>query len=141
MAQYGDVDVASYVPVYDTVAEFENVCRQVWINGNILFVIEEAELYLGQDMALTPYAKKIILRGRNRGIGIMPITRRIALLNKNVFSLSDHVFLFAFFAKNDVDYCRAFLGAEYAAKLRGLTDYRFIYYGQGAAKICPAVKI
>lgn len=142
MDQYGGAgNIRRYVPANDTIEEFDNVCRTVWDHGNILFAIEEAELYLKESAPLPPYALKVVLRGRNRGIGILPITRRIALLNKNVFSLADHVFIFKFFARNDVDYCASFLGKDNAAKLRNLAGYRFIYYGNGLTKIMPAVRV
>jgi len=137
--QYGALNIQRYVPMYDTMAEFENVCHSIWLHGNVLFAIEEAELYLPERKELTPYAKRIILRGRNRGIGFMAITRRIAMLNKTAFSLSDHVFLYPFFSKNDIDYCREFIGSESAAALRTLKKYYFIYYRDGIAKTLPPV--
>ncbi len=66
-----------YLPKSDDVLEFDSVCKQLCARSNCLFVIEEAERYLGQGKSLGPYAFTVINRGRNWGIGILAVTRRI----------------------------------------------------------------
>jgi len=131
-----------YVPTTGTMAEFEYVCDWVWREQNILFVIEECESWIGENMAMSPSFWKIINRGRNYGIGVMAVTRRIANLSKTVFSLSDHVFLFRFFAPNDVKYCAEFIGREWGDRLRVLPKFNFLYYGaEGVICECPPIRL
>jgi DNA helicase HerA-like ATPase len=131
-----------YVPQSDTPEEFAYVANWVWREQNIMFAIEECENYIGEGMAICQAAKNIINRGRNYGIGYMAITRRIANLSKTAFSLSDHVFLFRFFAPNDVRYCSDFIGRDWAARLQELPKHNFLYYGaQGEVCECPPIKV
>ncbi len=129
LGQYNDFN--HYIPQTGKLDEFEYVCKNVWQRGNVLLAIEEAEQVLGERLSWSDHAYKIVNMGRNRGIGLMAITRRIAELKKTVFGLSDHVYLYKFFAPNDVDYVKSFLGREWANRLRNLPQYHFIYYGGG----------
>lgn len=140
LGQYSEF--SHYVPEAGTVQEFDYVCQHIWERGNVLFVIEECEGYLGERMSLSPYAFKIVLQGRNRGIGMMAITRRIANLSKTVFSLSDHVYLFRFFSPNDIHYCQDFIGREWASKLATMPKHHFLYYsGEGQLTACPPINV
>ncbi len=140
LGQYTEFD--NYVPTRGSPEEFDAICKMIWDQSNVMFAVEECESVLGERMALTPYSFKIILQGRNRGIGLIAITRRIALLNKTVFSLSDHAFLFRFFAPNDVKYCQEFIGRQWAFRLQKLPKYHFIYYGaEGEIRECPPISI
>jgi hypothetical protein len=97
---------------------------------------------LPEGKPFTPNIKTLILRGRNRGCGVMANTRRLAMLNKTMFGLSDHNFIFRLFTPNDIDYCRQFIGQEYANKLRSLINHGLIYYGNnGVLKELPPLKL
>ena len=140
LGQYNEFN--NYIPQTGGIEEFDYIAKEIWQRVNIVFVVEECESYLGERMALSPYAFKIVLQGRNRGIGVIAVTRRIANLSKTVFSLSDHVFLFRFFAPNDIRYCQEFVGREWATRLQKLPKYRFIYYGaEGELIECPPIPI
>ncbi len=140
LGQYPEFD--RYVPQTNSLEEFDRVARAIWERGNIIFMVEECENVLGERMSLTPYAFKIILQGRNKGIGLIAVTRRIANLSKTVFSLSNHVFLFRFFSPNDIKYCQEFIGKHWAEHLRTITRYNFLYYSsEGEIIECPKLQI
>jgi hypothetical protein len=140
LAQYPEFN--RYVPQTGSQAEFEYVAAWVWNEGNIMFAIEECERWVGEGMAIAPSMTKIINMGRNKGIGYMPITRRIANLSKTAFSLCDHVFLFRFFAPNDIKYCSEFIGREWGKRLQELPKHNYIYYGaEGVVCECPPIKV
>uniref|UniRef100_A0A6H2A2J3 ATPase domain containing protein n=1 Tax=viral metagenome TaxID=1070528 RepID=A0A6H2A2J3_9ZZZZ len=138
--QYAEFE--HYVPETSSIEEFDSVAKRIWLKGNMVFVVEECEGYLGERMALSPYAFKIVLQGRNRGIGLIAVTRRIANLSKTVFSLSDHVYLFRFFSPNDVKYCAEFIGRAWGARLQKLPKFHFLYYStEGEIMECPPIAI
>ena len=141
LGQYSEFS-DTYVPRSSSLEEFDSIARMVWQRGNTVFVVEECESFLGERMNLSPYAFRIVLQGRNRGIGLIAVTRRIANLSKTVFSLSDHVYLFRFFSPNDVKYCSEFIGRAWAARLQKLPKYHFLYYSaEGEITECPPLMI
>src|SRR4030042_4493860 len=93
--QYTNFDPkCHYVPQSDSLAEFESVCRKLCARSNVVFLIEEAERYLGQGKPIGPYAFDLINRGRNWGVGIIAVTRRIQRLSKDYFDLCQNVIAF-----------------------------------------------
>lgn len=144
--QYGDLGRHCIVPgekgaPADERDCLEALCRRAWASGNVTIFAEEAELALPEKKTLLPYTQKVILRGRNRGIGFTACTRRIAELKKTVFSLSDHVLIFAFFADVDISYLTGFMGKE-AEQVRALRDFHFYHYEQrGGLVLMPPLTL
>lgn len=124
----------------DTLKIFEEHARKVWKRGNVVFCIEEAEKYLS-NRSLTGYAADVIRRGRNRGIGVIALTRRLADLSKTVFGLSEHVFIFRHFAPNDIKYLRGFIGPEWANRVPSLENYHYLYYSRDQVIQCPPLEL
>ena len=141
--QYGDLDehkkVARLVPGADERLAFERFSGDAWSAGNTTIFAEEAELYISQTKGIADTAKSVILRGRNRGIGVVAITRRIADLNKTFFSLSEHVFIFRHFSPNDVAYLASFIGKDTAASLDSIPDFHFLHFTHGEIKLMPPI--
>jgi len=53
LSQYENFpDEYRYIPKSDSLLEFDAVCRQLRAKGNVTFIIEEAERYLGQGKPL-----------------------------------------------------------------------------------------
>jgi len=129
-----------YVPESDSPLELERVASKVWASGNAILVVSEAELYLPVTKPLTRSVFKILSRGRHRNCGIMADTRRIALLNKSVFSLSKHVFIFRHFAPNDIRYLQEFI-PENCKELASMKDHFYWHYSEGKLEKCPPLKL
>lgn len=140
LSQYGEFP--RHVPaVINSREEFDSYGRRIWYRGNVCFGIEESELYLNQGKPLTPWAARVIISGRNRGIGVMANTRRLAMLSKDMFSLSEHVFIFRLFSPNDIEYLVGYIGKEWAAVVPRLDDFEFLHYSGGRVEQCPPLSL
>lgn len=65
LSQYdGFPDENRYIPKSDSLSEFDGVCRTLRARGNCVFLIEEAERYLGQGKPLGENTFDLINRGR-----------------------------------------------------------------------------
>jgi hypothetical protein len=127
--EFGD-RFPSYEPTTDSPEELEKIAKVLWNRQNVLLLVSEAELFLPNGVKLPPHVFKIITRGRHRNVGLIADTRRIANLNKTVFGLSEHCFIFRHFAPTDVRYLQEFLPVN-AKQLATLPDYHFWHYTKG----------
>ncbi len=116
-----------YIPKSDSLTEFDAVCRQLCARSNVVFVIEEAERYLGQGRPLGPFAFDLINRGRNWGIGVVAVTRRIQRLSKDFFDLCQHVFFFKCGLKSR-EYISDMIGKQECELIRQLERFHFLYF-------------
>jgi len=129
-----------YVPQSNSPKELEKVAKVVWNKWNTFLVVSEAELFLPVNGTLLPYTFKIIAQGRHRNIGVLADTRRIASLNKTVFSLSEWVFMFRHFSPNDLRYLNEFLPIN-ARVLSDLEDYHFAVFHRNVVEFHKPIKI
>lgn len=130
--QYGAFpDDKRYVPETDSMAEFESVCARLCATPNTLFIVEEAERYFRQGAALGPYAFQLVNRGRNWGVGIVAVTRRIQELSKTFFDLCSHAYLFQCGIQSR-RYLSEMIGRHLAYKVERLPPYYFLHYYVGA---------
>ena len=128
MGQYeGFPSEYRYIPRYDNLQEFDMVCRKLRARGNITFFIEECEKYIGQGRALSENAFDLINRGRNWGVGIIAVTRRIQRLNKDFFDLCSHVFLFHTGLRSK-EYLTDLIGKEATRKVMDLPPHHFLHF-------------
>jgi len=128
LGQYGMFpDESRYVPRGDSQAEFESVCQQLRGRKNVVFVVEEAERYLNQRQNLGSHAYDLCNRGRNWGIGIVAVTRRIQELSKTYFDLCSGAYFFKCGLKSR-KYISDMIGKEELVYIRRLKPYHFLYY-------------
>ena len=130
----------SYQPESDSPMELERIAKVIWDRWNCLLVVSEAELYLPVNQNLPPSIFKIVARGRHRNIGLIADTRRIANLNKTVFGLSEHCFVFRHFSPTDTNYLNQFL-TEDARKLANLQNYWYWHYTRGTVEVCSPLPV
>jgi DNA helicase HerA-like ATPase len=92
-----------------------------------LIVVEEADIYIPQQKRDGLEILQVISRrGRKRGLGILLATQRPALVNKNVLSQCNNVFIGKLTLKNDIDSVRIFFSSmDYARQLTGLKPGQF----------------
>ena len=128
LSQYnGFSDECRYIPHSDSLQEFDGICRRLRATGNITFIIEEAERYVGQGKPLGENAFDLINRGRNWGVGVFCVTRRIQRLSKDFFDLCQHCFLFRIGLKSR-GYIADMIGWEDTRKVMTLPLYHFLHY-------------
>jgi len=130
----------SYQPETDSPKELEKIAKEIWNRWNCLLVVSEAELYLPVNQALPPNIFKIIARGRHRNIGLIADTRRIANLNKTVFGLSSHCFIYQHFSPTDIDYLKGFIPRD-CKELASLPKYHYWHYTSGKVEVCDPIPI
>ncbi len=139
--QYPEFKNRRYVPRSDEIAEFEALSEKIWAKGNHLLVVEEAEIVFKNKAEITPKAKEIVLRGRNKGIGLFCCTRRIADFHKTPMSQANHLFLFKMYLPNDIAYISQFMPKGEADKLLTIPDYHFIHYADGEIEVCKPIEL
>lgn len=136
--EFQDFPGKQYIPKTDSPLELDRVAKQVWVRGNTLLLVSEAELYLPVNRPLPPNIFKIVCRGRHRNVGVISDTRRIANLNKTVFGLSEHCFIFRHFSPTDIRYLSEFLPVD-CRQLASLEDFHFWHYTRGKVEECPPI--
>jgi DNA helicase HerA-like ATPase len=132
-----------YIPSSDTLNEFHTVCQQVWKQGNLLFVVEEAEMVMPNSATpLRGCIGNIVHRGRHRGIGLLTVTRRPANLHKDVLSFADHIFIFKLTLKRDIDYVSHYIDIP-KLRLMETPRYHFYYYNtrENTYKLMPPLQV
>lgn len=63
------------------------------------------------------------------------------MLSKDMFSLSEHVFIFRHFSPNDIKYLAAYIGNEAAGSVRELADYEYLHYSGNVIHRCPPLEL
>lgn len=128
LSQYqGFEDAERYIPKSDSLEEFNTVCRGLRAKGNITFFIEECERYLGQGRPLLPDTFDLCNRGRNWGVGMVAVTRRIQRLSKDFFDLAQHCFFFKCGLKSR-EYISDMVGKDMVRQIMTLPQYHFLHY-------------
>lgn len=90
----------------------EGVAKELWARGNTVLLVEEAEQFMRQGKPLLPYTSGLVRMGRNWGVGIIAVTRRIQELSKEFFGHCQEVYFFKCDLKSR-EYIADLLGAEY----------------------------
>lgn len=128
LAQYtGFPNELRHIPRSDSLTEFDGVCKQLRARGNVTFFIDEAERYLAQGKPLLENTFDLVNRGRNWGVGMVAITRRIQRLSKDYFDLCQKCFFFRCGLKSKA-YIADMVGNEVFSKVRSLPQYHFMLY-------------
>jgi hypothetical protein len=106
-----------------------------------LIIVEEADIYIPQQGKHGLQILQLISRrGRKRGLGVLFATQRPALVNKNVLSQCNNVFIGKLTLKNDIDSVRIFFSSiDDARQLIGLEPGQF--YVQGVVSDPAFVKV
>lgn len=95
-----------------------------------LVIVEEADIYIPQRGHGLDILQLISRRGRKRGLGILFATQRPALINKNVLSQCNNVFIGKLTLRNDIDSVRIFFSSlDDARQLTELEPGQFYVQG------------
>jgi hypothetical protein len=106
-----------------------------------LIVVEEADIYVPQQGRNgLPILETISKRGRKRGLGVLFATQRPALVNKNVLTQCNNVFIGRLTHKVDIDSVRIFFSSmDDARQLTGFEPGEF--YVQGTISDPSFIKV
>ena len=123
--------------IYDITTELFKEHKQ----KPFLLVIEEADIYIPQKRTGgLEILQTISRRGRKRGLGILLATQRPALVNKNVLSQCNNVFIGKLMLKNDLDSVRLFFSSMDEVKQLTTLEPGY-FYVQGAVSDPTFIKI
>jgi len=120
------------------VEEFDIVCGQIWERRQMVLAIESIDFYATPQQPMPPYLKKIIHWGRNRGIGVLMTSRRIANVHKDCCALNKHWFMFHTYLPNDIKYIKSFIGKP-ADQLKSIEPHHFIHWSGGRSELCNPI--
>jgi len=123
-------DECRYIPRSNDLSEFEAMCKTIYHRGNLTFFIEECERYIGQGKPMGTYTFDLINRGRNYGIGIVAVTRRIQRISKDFFDLCKYVFFFQC-GLTSHDYVGNLIGKKNIEIIKQLPPYHFLFFNIG----------
>jgi energy-coupling factor transporter ATP-binding protein EcfA2 len=148
----GDKPYIKIPPPGDCSDWLNDLCRQVYSQGNKVLVIDEAEQYAPNVSVplfkVTKWLGESVHRGtgiHHRNIGVIAITRRLASLHKDIISFASHIFIFQMDGPRDIEAVRFYLG-DIAEEVPKLTNHRFIWYNRKAEPdsritICDPLKL
>jgi DNA helicase HerA-like ATPase len=95
---------------HEVVADFGERIFATDKRSPILYVVDEADEFIPQELTGSPHQKRslkvwdrIVRRGRIKGLGTVLISQRAAVVNKNVLSQIDKLFLLCMVAPSDLD--------------------------------------
>ncbi len=118
-----------YRPKSADFEEFDWICDAVYRMGNRTLFVEEANRMM-PNMQISSSASQFIDLGRHRKVGMVCLTRRIALLDKLPVSQSEHIIVFKTVLPNDIKYLKEFIG-DIAEQAKDLDDHKFLYHSNG----------
>jgi DNA helicase HerA-like ATPase len=115
-----------FQPYEDSQELFNEFCNRVWKMQNVVCIIEEISNYASNNYLDLNFSKLLRL-GRHRGIGLICISQRCALVNKTIPALAEHIISFRQQLPNDLAYLYEFVGQD-VYKLPSLENFYFMHY-------------
>ena len=130
-----------YQPLDIDPGDFNKVCEIIFNTGNIAIFLDEAADVCSSSQ-IEPYHKKIMTRGRSRGIGIINCSQRPRMIHNSLVSESEHFFIFRLFLSTDRDKLKQGLPGELLEQCQTLPPYHYIYADlNDTVKLMAPVKI
>lgn len=115
-----------FQPLDKTEEDFNKFCALINKMANLCVVIEEINAFCTSNKNPIQ-AKKLIDRGRHRGIGLICTARRSKGISPDIPFNANHIFCFRQARPEDVKYLSDYIG-ETANKLPTLKPYWFLWY-------------
>jgi hypothetical protein len=133
----------SYVPNGDMMSRLHHLSELLWHvqkpygdgldSRKVLLVIEEANMGFPNQKMPPQYfgAQRLVLQGRHRGIGIMAITQRPALVSADLRGNVDEVYVFQQSQQLDINAITGVIGKEHETAIRALKAHEFLHWNRG----------
>ena len=129
LAEYGDLEVERHIPAEPwSQEEFDGICKAIAKRGSTWFIVEEADRYFPQRGYMPKWGSILVNQGRHYGVGLITVSRRIANVNKDLFSLCEHICIYRLFLPNDINYIAEFMPKPVAKSIPNLPKFHFLYY-------------
>lgn len=106
--------------------DFSEICRLVYLCGNMLFVIEELDLVAGSYDNDIDF-QTVLKRGRHTNITLLGISQRPYGINRTITSQAKEIYSFCQKEPRDVQYLKNYLGND-SEIIQSLPQYHALYY-------------
>ncbi len=118
----------------DPEGEFEAIANLAWLCGNMVFLIEEVDIY-SSPHKIGPAFKNVVQRGRHKNITLIGISQRPFGIHRLLTSQAKEIYVFSMNEPRDRDYLRGLLGSDIETKLDGLAKYQYAKWVDGSDEI------
>ena len=120
--------------------ECGRICKAIIEIGNRYVFVDEAHRIAPktpnkqQSLKYADAFIRLITEGRTKGIHVISVTQRCALLNSTVIAEASEVMIFRLFGKNDMDWITGYIPDEMKNKVPNLENYHCIHYIAGTTE-------
>ncbi len=115
----------------DPAAEFELIAEMVWLCGDLVFAVEEIDVF-GTPYKIGTSFASIIQRGRHKRIELIGITQRPFGIHRLLTSQAKEICIFNTNEPRDREYLRNLLGKEIEPQLDSLGEYEYLRWEDGS---------
>jgi hypothetical protein len=118
-----------YRPV-DPISEFARICELVWECGDLLFVVDEVQLYFRGGVCC-PEFTKIVTGGRHAGIDLIGVTQAPKKLGELLRSQAHEWYVFAVREPDQAAYLSERLAGVDKSCFETMEKFRYVHYLDG----------
>jgi DNA helicase HerA-like ATPase len=123
-----------YIPKDTSLQHFDEFCLICFEKWNTTVIVEEAQSYFpSSPFPLKGNMGRLVSQGRNKGIGLICATRRIADLHKDIVSQAK-IISFHQFWENDLKTLEANIPHLNRKEISELKDFEFMFFDRHAYK-------
>ena len=120
-------DLILFIPKTTDVDEFNDFCKIIYKQGDIIVIIDEVSYYATQ-FKIESWHRELIVRGRSRNIGLGQVSQRPRGISNYIISETNHFILYQLVLKNDIDKLSTMIPMDILNQVYTLTDYKYLYY-------------
>ena len=115
----------------DPVAEFTRICELIWECGNLLFVVDEVQLFYHGASCPGEFTK-IVTGGRHAGIDLVGVTQAPKKLGELLRSQAHEWYVFGVREPDQAHYLSERLAGVDDDVFRRLEKFQYVHYVDGA---------
>lgn len=105
-------------------ADFETVCKLVMAAGDMIFLVDEVDMYFNESEPPEPFAD-IIRRGRHHDIDLIGITQRPRRMGE-LRSMAEIIYIFDTHEPSDLQYFKTSFDDKLVEKIKRLKQYEYV---------------
>jgi len=115
-----------YMPASLEEDDFNDVCEYTYERGNITVIHDECS-YSSESFKISRWYKECLVRGRERGVGMINVSQRPMGIHNAIISESNHFFVFQLILDSDVEKLRSVIPREYVERVYTLPEFHYLY--------------
>jgi YD repeat-containing protein len=114
--------------------DFDYVCRAVYGSHDLLFAVEEIDLFCSPQ-SMPRYLDMIISLGRHRGLSFVCASRRPKEIHPLIRSQANEIISYTQTEPGDLEWCQQVMGHDLASRLPELPPFESIVWRDSAAAL------